>query len=82
MDFEFVKRSSSVRPKVTHEYAFDKNEQQIIGRGSYGVVYKVKSKDEKNERFYALKVVEQSPYSPSTCREISVSIFHAKRKWK
>lgn len=75
MDFEFVKKAACQRPKITDEYLFNENQQQIIGRGSYGIVYKVQSKDEKNQRFYALKVVELTPYSPSTCREIAVSVF-------
>lgn len=76
MDFEFVKKTASVRPKVADEYALNTNQLQIIGRGSYGIVYKVQSKDVTNKRFYALKMVELTPYSPSTCREISVSDFH------
>lgn len=76
MDFDFVKKTACVRPKVTDEYAFNENQQQIIGRGSYGVVYKVRKKDETSMRFYALKVVELTPYSPSTCREIAVSSTH------
>lgn len=73
MDYEFVKCTTSARLKVDDNYEF--NESLQIGRGSYGVVYKVREKGEhENKKFYALKVIELAPYSPSTCREIAVSI--------
>lgn len=72
MDAEFIKKTELRRPKVDNH--FELNENYQIGRGSYGVVYKVKRRsDNKNTRFYALKLVELAPYSSSTCREISVS---------
>lgn len=72
MDHEFIRKTESQRPKI--EDNFELNENYQIGRGSYGVVYKVKRKsNNSHNRFYALKLVDLTPYSASTCREISVS---------
>lgn len=74
MDFEFIKNTKMARPKFNDDYEFDESLQ--IGRGSYGTVYKIREKGKKsNGKYYALKVVELTPYSPSTCREIAVSKF-------
>lgn len=74
MDYEFVRCTEATRPKVEDNYEFDDNLQ--IGRGSYGTVYKIREKgSDLNRKYFALKVVELTPYSPSTCREISVCII-------
>lgn len=72
MDHEFVARTKEQRPKIRETYEF--NEDLQIGRGSYGVVYKIHQKNDKVDarKYYALKVIELLPYSPSACREISV----------
>lgn len=65
-------KSQALRPKIRDVFEFHENLQ--IGRGSYGVVYKIHKKDQTpaNRKYYALKVIELIPYSPSACREISV----------
>lgn len=71
MDFEFLATATANRPKVFDDYDF--NESVRIGRGSYGQVYKAREKNSSNDQFFALKEVEMTSYSPSTCREIAVS---------
>lgn len=72
MDDNFIREAQAKRPKI--EEHFDLKEEHQIGRGSYGVVYKVQRKSAiKSNKYYALKLVDLSPYSSSTCREISVS---------
>lgn len=71
MDYQFVSEASKNRPRVLEDYEF--NEHVRIGRGSYGQVYKAREKSSNNSMtFYALKEVELTSYSPSTCREIAV----------
>lgn len=71
------------RPKVVEEFDFDSDVR--IGRGSYGQVYKVRNKEDG--RYYAVKEVELSSFSPATHREIAVSLicfpkqFHAEHKF-
>lgn len=78
MDYEFIKKQYTQRPKVDQDYEF--NDTVRIGRGSYGQVYKaiqkktIKQNNINPVRYYALKEVEMSSYSPSTCRELAVSI--------
>lgn len=73
MDYQFVSNASKNRPRVLEDYEF--NENVRIGRGSYGQVYKAREKSSNNSmRFYALKEVELTSYSPSTCREIAVCL--------
>lgn len=75
MDHEFVLKARQQRPNIRDVYEL--NEDLQIGRGSYGVVYKIHRKNETaaNRKYYALKVIELLPYSPSACREISVNQF-------
>lgn len=72
MDHQFVLEAAKKRPRVLEDYEF--NEHVQIGRGSYGQVYKAREKTSTNNSmtFYALKEVELTSYSPSTCREIAV----------
>lgn len=70
MDFQFTSDAAIRRPKVFDDYDFNDNVR--IGRGSYGQVYKAREKKSNDNKFYALKEVELSAYSPSTCREIAV----------
>lgn len=73
MDYQFVKNTKYRRPRVLEEYEF--NEDVRVGCGSYGQVYKARKKSSTNSmEFYALKEVELTSYSPSTCREIAVRI--------
>lgn len=77
MDFQFVSDAAKKRPSVLQDYEFNENER--IGRGSYGQVYKArKTAPADIVQYYAVKEVELSSYSPSTCREISVcfDFFH------
>lgn len=77
MDFQFVSNAAKKRPSVLQDYEFNENER--IGRGSYGQVYKArKTAPADIVQYYAVKEVELSSYSPSTCREISVcfDFFH------
>lgn len=84
MDYQFVSEMAKKRPSVREDYQF--NEDVRIGRGSYGQVYKAVEKRSRNYRkYYALKEVELTSYSPSTCREIAVrnfifDFFERKRK--
>lgn len=72
MDFQFVSEAAKKRPRVLEDYEFDENVR--IGRGSYGQVYKALKRSPSDiSQFYAVKEVELSLYSPSTCREISVN---------
>lgn len=77
MDYEFVLKMAKLRPKVNQEFSF--NDHVRIGRGSYGQVFKAKKKtcDKylSDFKYYALKEVELTSYSPSTCREIAVGSF-------
>lgn len=74
MDYQFVTEMAKKRPRVLEDYQF--NEDVRIGRGSYGQVYKAVEKLSRNYRkYYALKEVELTSYSPSTCREIAVRIL-------
>lgn len=73
MDHEFVMKNKRIRPNVREK--FELNDDLQIGRGSYGVVYKVHRRNDTrpNKQYFALKVIDLLPYSPSACREISVS---------
>lgn len=76
MDYDFVSRMGKQRPRVNQEFEF--NDSVRIGRGSYGQVFKAQkkgwNKSDKDLQFFALKEVELTSYSPSTCREIAVSL--------
>lgn len=75
MDYEFVMKQYAQRPKVDQEYDFNDR----IGRGSYGQVYKAiqksksQNKSPKKIQYFALKEIEMSSYSSSTCRELAVN---------
>lgn len=77
MDYKFVMKQYAQRQKVNQEYEF--NDGVRIGRGSYGQVYKAiqksrsQNKSSKKTQYYALKEVEMSSYSSSTCRELAVN---------
>lgn len=77
MDYEFVMKQYAQRRKVYQEYEFDDGVR--IGRGSYGQVYKaierskLQNKSSKKTKYFALKEVEMSSYSSSTCRELAVN---------
>lgn len=78
MDYQFVIEAANKRPRVLEEYEF--NENVRIGRGSYGQVYKAREKLSNDpNQFYALKEVELTHYSPSTCREIAVCLTTSRR---
>lgn len=70
MDYEFKMKTQNERVKV--EDLFD-YEGCKIGRGTYGHVYKGRRKDGSDNRDYALKQIEGTGLSMSTCREIAVS---------
>lgn len=73
MDYQFVLDAAKKRRRVLEDYEF--NENVRIGRGSYGQVYKAVEKPSTCFRkYYALKEIELTSYSPSTCREIAVSL--------
>eukprot|EP00794_Sanderia_malayensis_P000639 gene639-1307_t len=69
MDFEFKTRLNETRERVEDLYDF---EGCKVGRGTYGHVYKAKSKDGKDENTYALKQIEGAGISMSACREIAL----------
>lgn len=69
MDYEFKMKTQNERVKV--EDLFD-YEGCKIGRGTYGHVYKGRRKDGSDNRDYALKQIEGTGLSMSTCREIAV----------
>lgn len=71
MDYEFKMKTQNERVKV--EDLFD-YEGCKIGRGTYGHVYKGRRKDGSDNRDYALKQIEGTGLSMSTCREIAVRI--------
>lgn len=72
MDFSFVLKQYESRPNVEDE--FDFNENFIIGKGSYGHVYKVQKKSiDDDNKYYALKELNMSTHLHSTCRELAVS---------
>jgi cyclin-dependent kinase 8/11 len=70
MDIDFKEQLERERQKVDDVFEF-KNSK--IGRGTYGHVYKAKSKDPTDTKEYALKQIEGTGLSMSACREISVS---------
>lgn len=71
MDTAWLLDQTLKRPDIFDEFDFSKKVQ--IGRGSYGHVYKVTSKNaRRGSKCYALKEVELGYHSPSTCRELAV----------
>jgi len=69
MDYEFKQRTQLERAKVEEYFEF---EGCKVGRGTYGHVYKAKSKNGKDVREYALKQIEGTGLSMSACREIAM----------
>lgn len=69
MDYEFKQKTAQERNKV--EDLFD-YEGCKVGRGTYGSVYKAKSKDSSDGKEYALKLIEGTGISMSACREIAL----------
>lgn len=73
LDEDFLSQTFKMRPKLRDTFEYDTELQ--IGRGAYGNVYKIFSKniDERNNRKeYAMKAIAMLPYSSSTCRELAV----------
>jgi len=70
MDYAFKEDLESKRQKVKDLFDY---EGCKVGRGTYGHVYKARSKDpKKQERVYALKQIEGTGISMSACREIAL----------
>lgn len=69
MDVGFLHRLSQKRRKVDDEFQY---EGCKVGRGTYGHVYKAKSKDGNDKKEYALKLIEGHGISMSACREIAL----------
>ncbi|XP_053397135.1 cyclin-dependent kinase 8-like isoform X1 [Mercenaria mercenaria] len=69
MDYEYKQKTAQERKKV--EDLFD-YEGCKVGRGTYGSVYKAKSKDSSDGKEYALKQIEGTGISMSACREIAL----------
>ncbi|KAI6175091.1 Cyclin-dependent kinase 8 [Aphelenchoides bicaudatus] len=44
----------------------------IIGRGTYGHVYKATRRNIKEDKFYALKIIDKPGFTTSACREVSL----------
>ncbi|OQV19339.1 Cyclin-dependent kinase 19 [Hypsibius exemplaris] len=66
---EFRIQTANQRTKVEDLYQF---ENQKVGRGTYGHVYKARRKDGSDAREYALKLIEGTGVSTSACREIAL----------
>ncbi|XP_063234172.1 cyclin-dependent kinase 8-like isoform X2 [Bacillus rossius redtenbacheri] len=69
MDYEFKLKTASERAKVEDLFEF---EGCKVGRGTYGHVYKARRKDGSDTKDYALKQIEGTGLSMSTCREIAL----------
>ncbi|XP_065057464.1 cyclin-dependent kinase 8-like [Rhopilema esculentum] len=69
MDFEFKSRLNDSRERVEDLFNF---EGCKVGRGTYGHVYKARSKDSKDSNDYALKQIEGAGVSMSACREVAL----------
>jgi len=69
MDFEFKTKLNDSREKVEDLFNF---EGCKVGRGTYGHVYKARSKDSKDSNDYALKQIEGAGISMSACREVAL----------
>lgn len=70
VDADFKRKLNEIREKVEECFDF---EGCKIGRGTYGSVYKAKRKGSSDDREYALKQIEGTGLSMSSCREIAVS---------
>eukprot|EP00112_Aurelia_sp_Birch-Aquarium-sp1_P007488 Seg1817.3 transcript_id=Seg1817.3/GoldUCD/mRNA.D3Y31 product="Cyclin-dependent kinase 8" protein_id=Seg1817.3/GoldUCD/D3Y31 len=69
MDFDFKNRLNESRERVEDLFDF---EGCKVGRGTYGHVYKARSKDSKDSNDYALKQIEGAGISMSACREVAL----------
>eukprot|EP00117_Sycon_ciliatum_P034749 scpid66118/ scgid6181/ Cyclin-dependent kinase 8; Cell division protein kinase 8; Mediator complex subunit Cdk8; Mediator of RNA polymerase II transcription subunit Cdk8 len=69
IDPEFKSSVFKKRHRVEELFDF---EGCKVGRGTYGHVYKAKSKSSSDTREYALKQIEGRGLSPSACREIAL----------
>lgn len=72
VDHEYKTKLSQRRQKVEDLFDF---ENQKVGQGTYGHVYKAKRKDmggTTDLKEYALKLIEGSGISMSACREIAL----------
>lgn len=69
VDINFKRELDAKRERVEDIFNF---EGCKVGRGTYGSVFKAKRKDGSDEREYALKQIEGTGLSMSSCREIGV----------
>ncbi|VDP83956.1 unnamed protein product [Echinostoma caproni] len=69
VDVEFKRKLNEIREKVEDCFDF---EGCKIGRGTYGSVYKAKRKGSCDDREYALKQIEGTGLTMSSCREIAL----------
>ncbi|ESO87234.1 hypothetical protein LOTGIDRAFT_210630 [Lottia gigantea] len=71
MDYDFKVKTAAERAKVEDLFNY---EGCKVGRGTYGHVYKAKSKSnaENDKKEYALKQIEGTGISMSACREIAL----------
>ncbi|KAA0190530.1 Cell division protein kinase 8 [Fasciolopsis buskii] len=69
VDADFKRKLNEIREKVEECFDF---EGCKIGRGTYGSVYKAKRKGSSDDREYALKQIEGTGLSMSSCREIAL----------
>lgn len=71
VDVNFKRELDTKRERVEDIFDF---EGCKVGRGTYGSVFKAKRKDDSDGREYALKQIEGTGLSMSSCREIGVSV--------
>ncbi|KAM3188271.1 hypothetical protein ACTXT7_000587 [Hymenolepis weldensis] len=69
VDIYFKRELDAKRERVEDIFNF---EGCKVGRGTYGSVFKAKRKDGSDEREYALKQIEGTGLSMSSCREIGL----------
>ncbi|VDK21615.1 unnamed protein product [Taenia asiatica] len=69
VDIEYKRELEAKRERVEDIFDF---EGCKVGRGTYGSVFKAKRKDAKDDREYALKQIEGTGLSMSSCREIGL----------
>ncbi|EUB61397.1 Cell division protein kinase [Echinococcus granulosus] len=69
VDIEYKRELEAKRERVEDIFDF---EGCKVGRGTYGSVFKAKRKDGKDDREYALKQIEGTGLSMSSCREIGL----------
>ncbi|KAK6170698.1 hypothetical protein SNE40_019023 [Patella caerulea] len=69
MDYDYKVKTAAERAKVEDLFEY---EGCKVGRGTYGHVYKAKSKASPDSKEYALKQIEGTGISMSACREIAL----------